>query len=182
MKSENDNPFSPVKQAEECPKCQSELVIKSSAKGPFWGCSSYPDCDYSRPLSKSVEMHVVKVLDDVCCPECEGDLAVKSGKFGMFIGCMNYPDCHFIVKEEDDEDYTPVSCPKCEAGELHMRASKKGNSFYACNQYPDCNYLVNDKPLAQSCPKCEWPILTQTHPDTVSCPECHYTKQTLIEE
>lgn len=180
--NQDDNPFSSTKQTEECPQCGSELSIKSSSKGAFWGCTSYPECDYSRPLSKSTEMHVVKLLDDVCCPECEGDLAVKSGKFGMFIGCMNYPDCHFIVKENDDDDYQPVPCPSCAEGELHMRASKKGKNFFACDQFPKCNYLVNHKPVEQTCPKCNWPILVEAHSDTVSCPECHYSKQTLIEQ
>lgn len=142
-----------------CPKCEAELSIKSGSKGAFWACSGYPVCDFTKPMSTQSEVQVVKVLDDVCCPICEDDLAVKSGRYGMFIGCMNYPTCNFIVKEDDDEDYEPVPCIECEKGELHQRSGKKGKVFYACDQYPKCDFLLNDKPLNESCPSCESPIL-----------------------
>ena len=160
-----------------CPKCDAELRIKSSQKGPFWACSAYPSCDYTKPLKNSTEVTVMKVLDDVCCPECEGDLAVKSGKFGMFIGCMSYPVCTFIVKETDDDDYQPVSCPVCGKGDLHQRSSKKGKVFYACDQYPKCDYLLNDRPVAKPCPQCEYEFLIQHH-DQLKCANanCSYSE------
>ncbi|PRW57014.1 DNA topoisomerase I [Chlorella sorokiniana] len=37
-----------------CPSCRSPLSLKFSSKfrgAPFVGCSTYPDCDYSRPIS-----------------------------------------------------------------------------------------------------------------------------------
>lgn len=38
-----------------CPKCESELVIRTTKKGPnagrqFWGCSTFPDCRFQMPL------------------------------------------------------------------------------------------------------------------------------------
>ena len=158
-----------------CPKCDASLNIKSSKTGPFWACSAYPTCDYTKPLKTGSEVSVIRTLDDVCCPECEGDLAVKSGKFGMFIGCMNYPECTFIVKETDDDDYEPVSCPACEEGEIHQRSSKKGKTFYACNQYPKCDYLLNDRPILKSCPDCDFEFLISSN-DRLKCanPKCEY--------
>ena len=171
MSSESENPFSTEKQKHYCPKCNSELQIRSSSSGAFWSCSAYPACDYTKPLKSSTEVQTIRILDDVCCPECEGELAVKSGKYGMFIGCMNYPQCTFTVKQDDDDDYVPVPCPCCNKGELHMRASKKGKSFYACNQYPKCDYLVNHAPVERECDACGWPILIQAHHD-LQCPNC----------
>lgn len=173
----DDNPFQTTKETEPCPKCGSDLVIKSGGSGAFWGCSSYPECDYTRPLSNAPEMHVVKVLDDVCCPECGGDLGVKSGKFGMFIGCMEYPDCTFMVKENDDEEFEPIPCPSCDEGQIHMRTNKKGKTFYACDQYPKCDYLVNQKPIHTSCEACGWDIMVE-HQDGLQCPQCQH-KQSL---
>lgn len=168
--------FSNEKSKELCPSCGAELQIKSGNKGAFLACSAYPQCDYTKPLGNHSDVHILKTLEDVCCPECEGDLAVKSGKFGMFIGCMNYPDCHFTVKDNDDDDYEPVNCPKCQEGELHMRANKKGHSFYACNKYPKCDYLVNHKPVYTTCENCHWPIMIELHSDTLQCPNCHKSK------
>jgi putative DNA topoisomerase len=177
MVSSKDNPFVREKTKAFCPECQSELEIKSGKGGAFWGCSAYPECHYTKPLTSHSDINILKVLDDICCPECEGDLAVKSGKYGMFIGCMNYPSCHFTVKEDDDSDYQPVVCPKCEKGELHMRANKKGHSFYACNEYPKCDYLVNYKPVHTSCKHCNWPIMTEHDHDKLQCPNCHHFEQ-----
>ena len=38
-----------------CPKCESELVLRTASKGPnaggqFWGCKSFPRCRYVMPL------------------------------------------------------------------------------------------------------------------------------------
>lgn len=173
MTPDQDNPFEGTKTKELCPKCNSELQIKSGSSGAFWTCVTYPACDYTRALSQSSEVQTVKILDDVCCPECEGDLAVKAGKFGMFIGCLNYPDCNFTVKDDDDDDYEPVACPLCNKGELHMRANKKGKSFYACNKYPKCDYLVNHKPILHTCEECDWSIMLE-HNNELQCPNCNH--------
>ncbi|MBI5139204.1 Fic family protein, partial [Candidatus Nomurabacteria bacterium] len=33
--------------------------------------------------------------------------------------------------------------------------------FYSCNRYPDCKFALWDKPLFKTCPKCQFPILTE---------------------
>ena len=175
----SDELLHPQDDKPHCPKCEAVLQIKSSKSGPFWACTAYPSCDYTKPLKSKADVSIMKVLDDVCCPECEGDLAVKSGKFGMFIGCLNYPVCNFIVKETDDDDYKPVPCPNCGKGELHQRSGKKGKTFYACDQYPKCDFLLNERPVAKSCPSCHFEFLTQSK-DRLKCPNsiCDYQEQT----
>ncbi len=37
-----------------CPRCESEMVLRTATRGPnkgqgFWGCSTYPRCDYTLP-------------------------------------------------------------------------------------------------------------------------------------
>jgi DNA topoisomerase-1 len=62
-----------------CPKCQKrEIVVKRSRKGGrvFYGCSGYPDCDFTlwdRPLPSP-------------CPSC-GGLMVEAGKRGSGARC-----------------------------------------------------------------------------------------------
>lgn len=34
----------------ECPQCGKAMRNRKSAKGSFWGCSTYPDCKGSRPI------------------------------------------------------------------------------------------------------------------------------------
>jgi four helix bundle suffix protein len=33
----------------ECPQCGKPMRERQSAKGPFWGCSAYPECKGTRP-------------------------------------------------------------------------------------------------------------------------------------
>ena len=84
---------------------------------------------------------------------------VKHGPYGKFIGCSNYPNCKFIeplVKPRDTE----VACPKCSKGTILERKSRRGKIFFSCDKYPDCDYALWNEPLAEPCPKCEWPLLT----------------------
>lgn len=34
----------------ECPKCEQPMRRRRSAKGEFWGCSTFPDCKGTRPM------------------------------------------------------------------------------------------------------------------------------------
>ena len=34
----------------DCEKCGSEMVIRKSATGRFWGCQDYPDCKHTVPI------------------------------------------------------------------------------------------------------------------------------------
>lgn len=174
MTGNKENPLFQGESNPHCPDCNSALEIKSSKKGPFWACSAYPRCHYTKPLTNHSDVQIVKILDDVCCPVCESDLAVKSGKYGMFIGCTNYPICDFMVKQDDDNDYEALECPLCKQGELHMRSNKKGHRFYACNKYPECDYLLNHLPVKKHCGNCHWPLMERIHEDHLQCPNCQH--------
>lgn len=74
-----------------CPKCgEGKIVVRSSKKGRrFYGCSSYPKCDYiswDEPAEGK-------------CPECGGSLFIKRNKSGEKIVCGN-KDCKFEKEYE----------------------------------------------------------------------------------
>lgn len=146
-----------------CPKCHSALKIKHGKSGSFIGCSDYPKCDYTKPLHE-YESADVKVIEGSSCPECQDNLVIKKGRYGLFIGCANYPRCSYMESSTeshttDDED--KVACPSCKSGHLMKRANKFGKQFYPCDKYPKCKYVVNFKPISQSCPLCNWPIMVE---------------------
>ena len=33
-----------------CPKCGGALKIRTSFRGPFWGCENYPNCSYTENI------------------------------------------------------------------------------------------------------------------------------------
>jgi putative DNA topoisomerase len=142
---------------EVCPECGSEIVIKNSKSGKFFGCASYPTCNFTRPVIEHERVED-QVLVGTQCPECQHELAVKQGRYGMFIGCTNYPECHHIEHDEVS-DSVEVSCPSCKKGQLIERLSRFGKAFYACDSYPKCKYAVNHQPVEGTCQKCGYGLL-----------------------
>jgi len=144
---------------EKCPQCGGELSIRLGRRGRFIGCMSYPECDYARNLNGDDDEKDAEIIKDRKCPECEHDLVIKHGRYGKFIGCSNYPNCKHIEPLEKPAD-TGVECPECHKGTILKRKSRYGKIFYSCQRYPDCTYAIWNEPLAEPCPKCNWPILS----------------------
>jgi len=145
------------KSSEACPECNSELTIKHGKSGPFFGCVSYPNCKYTRPVVEHERVEE-KVLAGSECPECGHELAVKQGRYGMFIGCTNFPECHHIEETHHHED-AGVVCPKCQKADLIERTNRFGKTFYSCDDYPKCKFVVNHQPVDGACEKCGYSLL-----------------------
>ncbi|MCF6765080.1 type I DNA topoisomerase [Thiotrichales bacterium 19S3-7] len=147
---------------ENCPQCDSQLMIRLGKRGRFIGCSNYPECDYTRNLQtdnqEDDESNEPEIVADRKCPECQHDLLIKQGRYGKFIGCSNYPNCKHMEPLEKPKD-TGVHCPKCKTGEIVEKKSRRGKVFYACNGYPKCKYSLWYPPHDEACPKCNWPIV-----------------------
>ena len=146
---------------EVCPKCSNPLVIRLGRRGRFVGCSTYPECDYTRGLNdeQNEEETTSTVIEGRECPLCASALQIKSGPYGKFIGCTAYPKCKFIEPLEKPAS-TGVNCPECKKGSLIERKSRYGKMFYSCNTYPSCKYAVWNPPIKEPCPQCQWPIMT----------------------
>ncbi|MFT6773991.1 MAG: DNA topoisomerase-1 [Paracoccaceae bacterium] len=72
-----------------CPVCgQGKLGLKTSrAGGAFIGCSSYPECRYTRPLSADAESAEAAALDGKVLGANEDGVAVtlRVGRFGPYV-------------------------------------------------------------------------------------------------
>ena len=144
---------------EKCPKCEKQLSIRLGKRGRFIGCTGYPDCDYTRNLHDDGDTGEPEIIKDRKCPECKSDLVIKHGRYGKFIGCSNYPNCNHMEPLEKPKD-TGVQCPECKKGNIFERKSRRGKVFFSCERYPDCKYALWNKPIAEPCQKCKWPILS----------------------
>ena len=81
-----------------CEKCGKPMVIRSSRRGRFLGCSGYPKCRNAMPLPEELrnEADAARPEPQAAgrdCPECGKPLLVRSGRRGPFIGCSGYPKC-----------------------------------------------------------------------------------------
>lgn len=172
---------------EACPKCGKPLSVRLGKRGKFVGCSGYPECDFTRSMDGEVKLDEPIVVEGRLCPKCDSPLHVKSGAYGKFIGCSAYPKCKFLEPLEKPKD-TGVTCPECKKGSLIERKSRYGKLFYSCNTYPDCKYAVWNPPVAEPCPKCDWPVLTikttKRRGTEKVCPqkECGYTEPVAVTE
>ena len=68
-----------------CPSCEGELSLKVSRFGAFVGCSNYPECKFTRPISPRKIKEVVE--DTILGVDTETNKEIKllSGRFGPYI-------------------------------------------------------------------------------------------------
>jgi len=105
----------------KCSQCNSgELSLKNSFKGgAFIGCSNYPECKFTRPLSK------VKAAEQIALPEPKviglndngKEMFLKSGRFGPYIQYeiteeLNIKTKKRKSKKDNEKNVRNVSIPK----------------------------------------------------------------------
>ena len=142
-----------LKTDKKCPKCKKPLLKIWSKDKYFYGCSNYPDCDFTAPL-ESLGFKKEDYAEDFDwkqkCPKCDAEMKLKHGKFGPFLGCSSYPKCQGIVNIpkkgekvvslEDSPDCPAIDCD----GKIIGRKTRFGKTFYSCSNYPECDVVVND--------------------------------------
>jgi DNA topoisomerase I len=146
-----------------CEKCGSMMVIKWGRNGEFLACPQYPECkntkNFTRGENGEIEAAKEEEINETC-EQCGRPMMLRWGKYGRFLGCSGYPECKNIRGLEKPID-TGVQCPECKQGSLQQRKSRRGKLFYSCERYPDCKFAVWDKPVAEACPKCGFPITVE---------------------
>lgn len=155
-----------------CPKCKKHQLQKIwSRRKFFYGCSGYPDCDFTAPieaLNFRKEDYDPEFDWEQKCPKCASDMLLRFGKFGPFLGCTKYPACHGIVNIPKQGEIPAEGFPSCPAlgcdGKLTPRRSRFGKIFYSCTNFPDCDVIVND--------------LEKIHEKYVDHPKTPYVKKT----
>ncbi len=160
---------------EYCQNCGRPMVLKKGRFGTFFACSGYPDCKTTKQIGGSQKKSDV-VLDEKC-PQCGNNMVQKFGRFGEFTACSNYPGCKYVKQKT-----IGVKCPNCSEGEVVERRSKRGKTFFGCNRYPDCDFVAWARPVAEACPECGSPYLTEKYLKAgafLQCPAtgCKYKRE-----
>lgn len=136
----------------DCPQCGAKLQKIWFKSKYFYGCSRYPDCNYSAPLEELSFDKSAYAEDfdwEQVCPKCGKPMKLRHGKYGPFLGCSDYPNCRGIVNIPKKGE-TPVAqialqpCPAKECpGHIIARKSRFGKIFYSCSTFPECDVIVN---------------------------------------
>lgn len=137
----------------DCPKCGNKLQKIWSRSKYFYGCSNYPNCDFTSPIeaiSFNKEEYAADFDWDQKCPVCGEKMTLRFGRFGPFLGCSKYPECKGIVNipKKGEVVYQQGDMPSCPAigcdGHLTARKSRFGKTFFSCSNFPDCDVIVNN--------------------------------------
>jgi len=125
-----------VVEGRNCPKCESDLIIRQGRYGKFIGCSAYPKCKHIEPLEKPEDT-------EVKCPECnKGTLVSRKSRYGkLFYSCSTYPDCKYAVWNEPLDE----PCPNCEWPILTLKTTKRKGVEKVCPQ-KECGYAEPAEP------------------------------------
>lgn len=140
-----------IYEGENCPDCGLPMQIKTSRWGSqFLGCTGYPECKKTKPLTKDQKVAPEERPSEEKCEACGTLMNIKYGRFGEYLACPN-ADCKatrkIVIK-------TGVTCPECKNHELVQRKSRYGKIFYGCPGYPDCKFALWNKPTGTACPDC----------------------------
>lgn len=161
-----------------CSACESPMQIKTSRWGSqFLGCTAYPECKVTMPLSKDNQVMEKERPSEEMCEKCQTQMVIKLGRYGEYLSCPN-EDCKatrkIVVK-------TGVTCPTCQKAELVQRKSRYGKFFYGCGGWPDCNFVLWAKPTGNTCPDCNSLTvdkqLKKGHFEACSSKECKWSRQ-----
>ena len=152
----------------KCPDCGAPMQIKFSSKGDFLGCSRYPECKATQPISGERKKAEVT---EFSCGKCGKPLLKRENKRGEYLACSGYPDCKEIYNISADGQPVPAaqateySCDKC-GKPMILRTSARG-PFFGCSGYPKCRNLLpadeQGRPIRPitvevPCPKCKGPM------------------------
>ena len=116
----------------KCKLCDTgELSLKNSFRGgAFIGCSNYPECKFTRPLSKSKANDQIALAEPKLIGQNEKgkDIYLKNGRFGPYLQFEVTEVENFTKKKKkkkDDENLKNVSIPKgIEIDQINLEKAK----------------------------------------------------------
>jgi DNA topoisomerase-1 len=161
-----------------CTNCGKPMALKTSRFGSqFLGCSGYPECKTTMPLTKDQKPVPEDRPSEETCEKCNSPMVIRYGPYGDYLACTNQ-ECK---SKKRFEKKTGVRCPQegCE-GEIIQKKSRYGKIFYGCNKYPNCNFALWNEPNGEKCPECKSMLVNKylKKGNKVACSskECKYER------
>jgi len=136
---------------ENCPKCESELLLRKGRYGEFIACSNFPKCKYTKNIDGTEKAEPEKT--DIKCDKCGSDMVIKDSRRGKFLACSAYPKCK-NAKPLTPPKVLDVDCPKC-GSKIEEKEGRRGK-FFGCQSYPKCKFIANFEPTDKKCPECNY--------------------------
>lgn len=125
-----------------CPDCRKPLQRREGKRGPFWGCTGFPEC---RTSFNDIDGAPSTALDErFRCPLCTRPLIKADPDRGEYWFCSGYSKgCKVKLTDIDGVPEKTWRCRDC--GSLLARRQGKHGEFWGCSRYPDCTSTYRDK-------------------------------------
>jgi DNA topoisomerase-1 len=164
----------------KCPTCEKPMLKRMGPRGPFLGCSGYPECTTKMTFDAEGKPVLAARPTEHVCEKCGKPMILREGPRGPFLGCSGYPKCRNL-KDVDAQGNplkpidTGVNCEKCGAP-MAVKRGPRG-PFLGCSSYPKCRSTKPMPPelkeklkdlLPPPPPKKNLPAVEINDP----CPEC----------
>ncbi|MBD3796599.1 MAG: type I DNA topoisomerase [Campylobacterales bacterium] len=158
-----------------CPKCGSELLLRSGRFGEFVACSGFPKCKYTQQIdSEGNKIEKQEEIAEDKCDKCGSNMAIKNGRNGQFLACTNYPECKNTKSIQVEEKTSETPCPEC-GGKLSFKNSRRG-PFWGCENYPKCKFISKFEPTTIKCTQdgCDGVLAPRTfrNKEVYECVKC----------
>jgi len=158
-----------------CPKCGSELLLRSGRYGNFIACSGFPKCKYTEQVDEDGnKVEKKEQLSDEVCEKCGKEMVIKNGRNGQFLACSGYPECKNTKSIAVEEKISQTPCPDC-GGKLSLKNSRRG-PFWGCENYPDCKFISKFEPTTIKCKEkgCKGVLAPRTYrnKEVYECVKC----------
>ncbi len=165
-----------------CPKCGSELLLRSGRFGEFIACSGFPKCKYTEQVEGEDGVVKEEEISDQKCEKCGKDMIVKNGRNGKFLACSGYPECKNTKSIAHESKTSEIPCPECD-GKLVWKQSRRG-AFWGCENYPKCKFISKFEPTTLKCKEegCDGVLAQRTYrnKEVYECIKCK--KRTPVDE
>jgi DNA topoisomerase I len=177
---DKEAPAPPKPTGVNCPNCGKEMVQRMGRRGPFLGCSGYPECKTTMNLTAEGKPVLSSRPTTHVCDKCGSAMVLRDGPRGPFLACSAYPKCKFALDADAEGNpvrpvETGISCEKCGSPMVVKRGPR--GPFIGCSAYPKCRSTkrmtaeLTEKlkdALPPALPKRQAPVVEVSE----TCPDC----------
>jgi DNA topoisomerase-1 len=89
---------------------------------------------------EEVKKHEVTETTEEICEKCGKPMIIRIGRFGKFLACSGFPECKNTKPLKSEPQTIGMKCPKCGAGDIVIRRTRRKRIFYGCSRYPECDF------------------------------------------
>ena len=123
-----------------CPKCKKPMRLIEGKKGPFWGCTGFPEC---KTILNDSDGRPTQIDDRYRCPICTRRMVPADPDKGNYWFCSGYSNgCKVTLADNNGVPEKAHYCPDC--GSLLVKREGKNGLFWGCANYPSCKASFSD--------------------------------------